>query len=398
MSIELPDILKKVRLNRGGNNLPFGFNVIGYLSKDFGLGFAARNTVNLLLRNNFPVSITDVPVPGYTGQSSTIDKTLLARPENPFPYLFTIFHVNPHQVSQLKNLYAPFSSNHINLLVPFWELEQVPVSWIELCSYIDLFLAPSHFIEKGLQSLFTEKKILYYQQSYQLPLDVIPDRARFGIPAETTVFFQSFDIASDIVRKNPIATINAFCTAFQKSQQTLLILNVNMSNRQETFVNALTKLKRAVSVLPNVKVYDETKSYRDVLSLCACCDVLVSLHCAEGLGLSLIEAMLMRKAVVATAYSGNMDFVNADNSCLVPFRMIPAVSPFNPGISRTALGFDPFWADPDIDLAAKWMRRLHDDVLFRNSMKETAKKSIESFLDDSNKATVFFHLKELYDT
>jgi glycosyltransferase involved in cell wall biosynthesis len=125
--------------------------------------------------------------------------------------------------------------------------------------------------------------------------------------------------------------------------------------------------------------------------------VLVSLHCAEGLGLSLIEAMLMAKVVITTAYSGNMDYVNAENACLVPYKMIPAVSPFNPFLSRTTLGFDPFWADPDIDEAAKWMRQLHEDVFFRSSMKEKAKKSIGLFLEKSDKASVFFDLKELFD-
>jgi glycosyltransferase involved in cell wall biosynthesis len=396
MHIETTDILKKVQLNHTGNNYPFGFNVIGYLSKDFGLGFAARNTVKLLLDNNFPVSLFDLPVLGYSGQTSMIDKSLLSAPDNPFPYLFTILHINPNQLSQIENFYASFSSNHINLLVPFWELEQAPASWVEMCSFIDLFLAPSHFIEKGLQELFSEKKVLYYQQSYELPFNAIPEKKKFGIPEDKTVFFQSFDIASDIVRKNPLATINAFYKAFENDPQVLLILNVNITNRHTAFARALSKLKEYASVLPNVIIYNEAKSYHDVLTLCACCDILVSLHCAEGLGLSLIEAMLMGKVVITTAYSGNMDYVNSENACLVPYNMVPAASPFNPNLSRTTLGFDPFWADPDIDQAAKWMRQLHEDTSFRSYMKEKAKESIEIFLAESRNASVFFHLKKIF--
>ncbi|HEX2958382.1 MAG TPA: glycosyltransferase [Chitinispirillaceae bacterium] len=396
IKIETADIQKKIQLNRLENNYPFGFNVAGYLSKDFGLGFAARNTVKLLLDNDFSVSIFDIPLQGYAGQCSPIDESLVPASDNPFPYFVTIFHVNPNQLSQFLTYYTPFSASHINLLVPFWELEQAPASWIEMCSFIDLFLAPSHFIEKGLQALFTEKKVLYYQQTCELPFEVIPDRKRFGIPEDKTVFFQSFDIASDIVRKNPIATINAFYKAFEYDTHVLLILNVNVTNCHGLFMTALSKLKGYVSTLPNVIVFDDAKNYNEVLSLCACCDILVSLHCAEGLGLSLIEAMLMGKGVITTAYSGNLDYVNIENACLAPFRRIPAVSVFNPSLSGTILGFDPFWADPDTNQAAIWMRKLHEDVPFRNSMKEKAKKSIELFLAESRKASVFFLLKELY--
>ena len=42
----------------------------------------------------------------------------------------------------------------------------------------------------------------------------------------------------------------------------------------------------------------------------AACDCYVSLHRSEGLGLTMAEAMAVGKPVVATAWSGNLDFMS----------------------------------------------------------------------------------------
>jgi glycosyltransferase involved in cell wall biosynthesis len=47
--------------------------------------------------------------------------------------------------------------------------------------------------------------------------------------------------------------------------------------------------------------------------------VFVSLHRAEGFGLVNAEAMARGKVVIATAWSGNMDFMSASNSLPVDY-------------------------------------------------------------------------------
>ena len=67
------------------------------------------------------------------------------------------------------------------------------------------------------------------------------------------------------------------------------------------------------------------------------------------------EAMSLGKPVIATGYSGNLDFMTASNSRLVDYRLVP-IGP----------GADPYpadaqWADPDSQHAARLMRELFDD-------------------------------------
>ena len=87
----------------------------------------------------------------------------------------------------------------------------------------------------------------------------------------------------------------------------------------------------------------------------ALCDCYVSLHRSEGLGLTMAEAMGLRKPVIATAYSGNLDFMTLENSFLVDYRTsrVPADSePYPEGTP---------WADPSLDAAAELMRLVVHD-------------------------------------
>ena len=49
----------------------------------------------------------------------------------------------------------------------------------------------------------------------------------------------------------------------------------------------------------------------------------VSLHRAEGFGLTLAQAMSLGKPVVATGYSANTEFMSEENGYLVPYRLVP---------------------------------------------------------------------------
>jgi glycosyltransferase involved in cell wall biosynthesis len=71
--------------------------------------------------------------------------------------------------------------------------------------------------------------------------------------------------------------------------------------------------------------------------------------------------MYLGKPVIGTAHSGNLEFIDRDNSCLVDYRLIPI------GKGEYLYDDERFrWAEPDVDQAAHWMRRLVDDAAFRN--------------------------------
>ena len=55
----------------------------------------------------------------------------------------------------------------------------------------------------------------------------------------------------------------------------------------------------------------------EVNSLLKDVDVYVSLHRSEGFGLVMAEAMYLGTPVIATAWSGNTEFMNDHTACMV---------------------------------------------------------------------------------
>ena len=65
-------------------------------------------------------------------------------------------------------------------------------------------------------------------------------------------------------------------------------------------------------------LHDENAGFEEMESLYAAADAYISLHRAEGFGLNLAEAMLRGLPVVATNWSGNVDFMDEDCAIMIP--------------------------------------------------------------------------------
>ena len=115
------------------------------------------------------------------------------------------------------------------------------------------------------------------------------------------MFYMSFDIKTDLVRKNPAAAIEAFRAAFERRDDIHLAIKLNNSDAFERPGSEVQRLRNMIADHPNIIVIDQTMDYREILSLSASCDIYVSLHRSEGLGLNLLEAMSLGKPAIATA-------------------------------------------------------------------------------------------------
>src|SRR5258705_7341124 len=109
-----------------------------------------------------------------------------------------------------------------------------------------------------------------------------------------------------------------------------------------------------------------------VNGLIAGCDAILSLHRSEGFGLILAEALYLGKPVVATGWSGNMDFMNSGNSCPVAFQLVRLDHTFG------AYAAGAQWAEPDVDHASRMMRRLFEDSAYRKEIGERARETMRT--------------------
>jgi glycosyltransferase involved in cell wall biosynthesis len=356
----------------------FGFNVVGFISGSMGLGVAARNTVRSMHDRGIRMRVVDYDLGDDRSHHDMSCARMGERTERQDPFAVNVFHVNPPEARGAMRWGTIDVVDRFNACVPFWELTELPPDWVHVLGGMDVVLTPTEFIRGVVQRALPDAVCLPYPQAAILPNDIAPNRARWGLPDGAVVFVSSFDMASDVNRKNPWAVMDAFSRAFPDSGRELLVVKANTPRwARAAFPQEMEKLKEVAARDDRIVLIDEVMPFADVLSLYASSDVLVSLHRSEGLGLSLMEAMTAGKPVVATAWSGNMDFCTESNSCLVGYELIPVVSRHN-AYDVGYVGGEPLWADPDVEDAARHMRRLAEDPAHRRTLGAQAAKDMEA--------------------
>jgi len=186
-----------------------------------------------------------------------------------------------------------------------------------------------------------------------LPLVDPQPRPRFGLREGVFQFLFVFDWHSWPARKNPTGVVEAFRLAFPAGTEPvgLAIKMIGLGPWGAEF----SALKAMADADPRISLLAGTLDRSALTALFGCCDAYVSLHRAEGFGRTMAEAMLMGKPVVATNWSGNLDFLDADSGCPVDFRLRPIDDgeyPYSGG---------QVWAEPDLRSAAEWLRWLAAD-------------------------------------
>jgi len=171
-----------------------------------------------------------------------------------------------------------------------------------------------------------------------------------------------------------------------------LVIKINNPGIGPELHPFVQQLQQRYSGYKQIHILADTLSYEEVLSLYASCDIYVSLHRAEGLGLGLMEAMTLGKPVIATAWSGNMTFMNYTNSCPVNYHLIPVDA-------RTSIyrGLETTWADPDIEEAAAWMARLADDPDLRDQIGRKAANDMRQWQDEACQGKFIDELQAIWE-
>ncbi|MHB8761290.1 MAG: glycosyltransferase family 4 protein [Coriobacteriia bacterium] len=315
----------------------------------------------MLQRFSIPLALTDILGDTRSGRDDTYD-SMMEPPSAAKPHALTLFHMNaPNLVAELREHPELSREDRLTACVPFWELPALPASWLPILDAMDIILAPSRFVEEAVRTALPNSVCIHYRQTVFVPDNVHENRSRWGIPDSAFAFVSSFDITSDLARKNPEAVIDAFRMAFPGEHDVRLVLKINSSQEtRELFADRLRTLIESAAADPRIVLIDRMLDYGDVLSLYASSDVLVSLHRSEGLGLSLMEAMALGKPVITTAWSGNMDFSTPENSCLVGYDLVSVVSTV-PAYASAVIGAGQRWAEPRVAEAAQHMRQLFYD-------------------------------------
>jgi glycosyltransferase involved in cell wall biosynthesis len=341
---QLAGLHQKHTLSLIGNK---GINLLGFLKGEFGVAEASRAFARALQINEIPHVLNAVEVGGHKYGDQTFQDFA---EDN--PYNVNLISINPDCLpAMFKELGDEYFKNRYNIGIWYWELSEFPPQWYSCFALLDEIWVTSSFCATAIARVSPIPVVkITYPLVTKVPASQF-NRAHFQIPEDVFAFVFSFDFCSAFERKNPSAVIEAFRRAFTKSDKALLVLKSINSQVDPAMFGRMCKQIKGL----NVQVINQHLTHEEVQGLFAACDCLVSLHRSEGLGLGMAEAMAMGKPVIATAYSGNMEFMDINNSFPVRYKLVELTR----DIGLYAKG--NMWAEPDIDHAAELMRYVYEN-------------------------------------
>ncbi len=321
--------------------------VSGYLGHTLGLGAAARGYVRALGAAAVPVSTVSVPLHHLERPQALTDDYGQHRYEDLVhdgSHGFELIAVNadelPGFVARLGEDY--FEGPRIGIWG--WETNSIPSRWQQAFALIDEIWVYSRFMAENIGAV-APVPVIALPPPVQRPRNPAAPQ-RLGVP-DGFLFVFVFDYLSTVQRKNPVGLVEAFMRAFKPGEgPQLLIKTINAPLRPLAEEEVLW----AAHGRPDIHLIDRSLSAEDLDGLMAACDCYVSLHRAEGFGLTMAEAMAIGKPVIATGYSGNVDFMNAENSYLVEYDIGRV------GAENEIYPPDGEWAQPSVEHAAELMR------------------------------------------
>ncbi len=325
-----------------------GVNLIGHLASDLGLGEYARRILRALDAASVPTAVL------HDERSSSPRSEDAPTTTDELRYDTNIVVVRPDHLPLLARDHGRevFEGRH-TIGYWFWELTHVPPDVAAGAEAVDEIWVASEFVADAFRRATTRPVRVVPIPIPEPALAELP-RSHFSLPDDRFVFVVTFDHFSLTDRKNPFGAIDAFGRAFPSSRPDGPILVIKTLNGARRWLQH-ERLRLAAAGRDDIRVIDGHLPRVEQMALVAASDALVSLHRSEGLGLHLMEAMWLGVPVIATRYSGNLQYMSDENAALVDARLVPV---------EDREGFYPpaaVWAEPDLDAAASWMRRLVDD-------------------------------------
>jgi glycosyltransferase involved in cell wall biosynthesis len=363
------------RVDMEARSLPFGraphdLTLMGLLRSNSGLGQAARSSFDALKSLNRSFSCFDT-TDQYLSRN-TSDPGLASVPMGAFGDV-NLIHANAAEFSSRLGLFHHRLAGRYNVAMWFWEGARMPESYLPAFDTVDeLWLASDYLADVFGQ--YGKVPVHVVGLAAELPERSESTRSAIGLADDEFIFLFVYDAQSVPVRKNPEKALEAFINAFGPSFVGVrFILKVHNLHK---FPDSERRLRKIAARYDAVSIVDDYLPRRAMLDLMQNADVYVSLHAAEGFGLTLLESMALGTPVIATGFSGNMDFTSAENSWLVDYRLTALEEQVGPYPKGTV------WADPDIDMAADAMRHAFHD------RAELKRKSVVAELDATRIASL----------
>jgi glycosyltransferase involved in cell wall biosynthesis len=343
-------------------NAPIGVNVSGYLDTESGMGEAARASIRSLEAAGIPIALNNV-----ASRLRKHDRTYAKAFGKANPHPINLVHLNADNMGWFaEERGSAYFRDRYTIGYWFWELSDFRQEWVPFFDYVDEVWAASEFVRASFER-FSPVPVVRMPLPIALPPIPALGRAHFNFPARSTVFLYVFDVSSQMERKNPLGAIRAFRRAnFPRGNATLVLKFTNAEYDRAAVKQIIDETQGLDAILLD--------GYMDRTELCAllnAADCYFSPHRSEGFGLTILESMKLGKPVIATAYSGNADFMDEENSFPLPYRLVSIDRDYGPYMRGAT------WADPDLDEAARLLRSVVEHPEIARARGERARARVD---------------------
>lgn len=328
-----------------------GLNFFGSSETSDGIGRAAALNIECLNETQLPLDtfVLSRPVARQTGNNTVIDAELLSSLKHKVNLFQFSARWAPHYFSRLG---AGGLDGFYNIGYWFCEVPKIPDHWARQLEFFDEIWTASSFcqaaIARSANIPVVKIPLLIEPQSIS---QRIVDRGN-GVKFKTFNFLTIFNAYSDAERKNALFTIRAFLQAHENNQFVRLIVKVSNLEHDPLLSRKLNEIRQSYNNVEIIEGYVENAA---VLALYERADAYVSMHRAEGFGLTISDAMSRAIPVIVTGYSGNMEFCRSDDTRLVAYTLRAV------GHERLRYRKDDIWAEPVLADAIAAFRELVQD-------------------------------------
>ena len=321
-----------------------------------GYGAAARAYVHALHGAGIIVSVVDTGARPAQVEDPLVRSLLGSHSRADFHLLHGIPPYWARQAYGLRNVIA----------MTVWETDTMPPQWRNpLTHAIDVWLPCRFNVEVFARALYRKPFCLPHPVPVHAgAIGSSPDFARFGIAPEDFLIYACFEWQD---RKNPRGAMRAFLRAFPIESEVVLLLKTN-PGAAAAAAATLAEVRSEYGQHGRIVLCCEAWDDATISTLHARGDCYLSLHKGEGWGYPLFEAACRGTPVVATGYSGPLDFLDPDSHWLVrhqPAAVRQAYAYYQPSMS---------WCEPDLVHAAEGLRWVHDH---RDEARDRARRAAE---------------------
>lgn len=248
----------------------------------------------------------------------------------------------------------------INIGFTMWEASHLPSIWVDQCNAMDAIFVPCSWNKEIFEKSGVTVPVFVVSPGFD-PTTMPINPSNINKQKDKYTFYSIFQWSE---RKNPEGLLRAYFHAFNESDKVRLVLKTykqgKLPNNQQIITQEIERIKRET----NLKSYPEINLICDALTSNQMSELhdgsscFVLPHSSEGWGMPHFEAMSYGNPVIATGFSGNMDFMSNDNSYLLDYQMTPV---------KNMQWFVPWldgkmsWASPDLIQLSETMRYIYNN-------------------------------------